>query len=203
MPLTIVRREHAHLYGREPRSSAATSAVEALLRLQHAEERQLEQARIAVGLSKNAFHAVRYMLQAQRDGRIMGSKDLAVMLNVSTSAVTKIVDSLVERGDFVRDLHPTDRRAQVLVPTAQAGKTIDEVYAHYHRVVVETLDGLPEDDNDVLTRRLNQIADALIADGVGTPFEDEYVVAVTTKNASPSGEHIDEDSTEPRGARRV
>ena len=45
MPLTVVRREHHHLYSRLPRSADAQRAVDALLRLQHAEELQIEHAR--------------------------------------------------------------------------------------------------------------------------------------------------------------
>ncbi|WP_420367019.1 MarR family winged helix-turn-helix transcriptional regulator [Curtobacterium sp. L1-20] len=174
MPLTVVRREHMHLYAREPRSRPAKNAVEALLQLQHAEERQLEHARIESGLSKNEFHAVRYMLQAHRDGRVMGPKDLAVMLNVSNASVTKIVDGLVQKGDFVRAPHPTDRRAQVLEPTVQAAKKIDDAYAHYHRVVVEIIDHLPADTNDVLTQILTAVTDALNADTA--PDIDEYTL---------------------------
>ncbi|PZE63619.1 MarR family winged helix-turn-helix transcriptional regulator [Curtobacterium sp. MCBD17_021] len=176
MPLTVVRREHMHLYAREPRSRAAKNAVEALLRLQHAEEQQLEQARKESGLTKNEFHAVRYMLQAHRDGRVMGPKDLAVMLNVSNASVTKIVDGLVAKGDFVRAQHPTDRRAQVLEPTVQAAEKIDDAYARYHRVVVEIIDHLPKEDNDVLARALEQVTQALNAADQSPAFEDEYVV---------------------------
>lgn len=174
MPLTVVRREHMHLYAREPRSRAAKVAVDALLRLQHAEEQQLEQARTESGLTKNEFLAVRYMLQAHRDGRPMGPKDLAVMLNVSNASVTKIVDGLVAKGDFLRVPHPSDRRAQVLEPTVQAAKKIDVSYARFHEAVVEVMDHLSSEDNEVLARCLEQITQAL-ADGAKAPV-DEYTV---------------------------
>jgi DNA-binding MarR family transcriptional regulator len=174
MPLTVVRREHMHLYAREPRSRAAKNAVDALLRLQHAEEQQLETARTDSGLTKNEFLAVRYMLQAHRDGRPMGPKDLAVMLNVSNASVTKIVDGLVQKGDLVRVPHPTDRRAQVLEPTVQAASKIDESYARYHQVVVEVIDHLTREENEVLAASLDKIISALAADT--TPPVDEYTV---------------------------
>lgn len=174
MPLTVVRREHVHLYAREPRSAAAKSAVDALLLLQHAEEQQLEQARTESGLTKNEFLTVRYMLQAHRDGRAMGPKDLAVMLNVSNASVTKIVDGLVAKGDIVRVPHPTDRRAQVLEPTVQAAEKIDSSYAQFHEAVVGVMDHLSNEDNEVLARCLSQITDAL-AGSQPAPV-DEYTV---------------------------
>lgn len=174
MPLTVVRREHVHLYAREPRTRSAKTAVDALLRLQHAEEDQLERARGESGLTKNEFLTVRYMLQAHRDGRSMGPKDLAVMLSVSNASVTKIVDGLVEKGDLLRVPHPTDRRAQVLEPTVQAARKIDRSYEVFHEAVVEVIDHLSAEDNEVLARCLGQITAALDA-GLPTPV-DEYTV---------------------------
>jgi len=174
MPLTVVRREHHHLYSQQPRSAAAQQAVDTLLRLQHAEEQQIEHARAESGLSKNEFLAVRYLLQAHRDERAMGPKDLGVMLAVSNASVTKLVDALVERGDVVRIAHPTDRRAQVLEPTAQAAAKIDESYARFHEIVVQVFDGLSDADNQAVTRALGQVVEAL-AVAVPEPA-DEYTV---------------------------
>ena len=188
MPLTVVRREHMHLYAREPRSRAAKNAVDALLRLQHAEEQQLETARSESGLTKNEFLAVRYMLQAHRDDRPMGPKDLAVMLNVSNASVTKIVDGLVAKGDLVRVPHPTDRRAQVLEPTVQAASKIDESYARYHQVVVEVIDHLSREENEVLANSLDQIITALAADTV--PPVDEYTVPERPEATQPEREPV-------------
>ncbi|MCA5924753.1 MarR family winged helix-turn-helix transcriptional regulator [Curtobacterium oceanosedimentum] len=174
MPLTVVRREHVHLYAREPRSAAARTAVDALLRLQHAEDQQIESARIESGLSKNEFLAVRYLLQAHRDGRVTGPKDLAVMLAVSNASVTKIVDGLVQQGLLSRTAHPTDRRAQVLAPTDRAAEKIDASYAPFHEAVVEVLDRLSDADNAVLADSLTKVVEALAA---GSPAPaDEYTV---------------------------
>jgi DNA-binding MarR family transcriptional regulator len=190
MPLTVVRREHVHLYAREPRTQPARTAVDALLRLQHAEEDQLERARVESGLTKNEFLTVRYMLQAHRDGRTMGPKDLAVMLSVSNASVTKIVDGLVEKGDLVRSPHPTDRRAQVLEPTEQAARKIDVSYETFHEAVVAVIDHLSAEDNEVLARCLGQITAALDA-GQPTPV-DEYTVEAR------SGAADDEDGAAAR-----
>uniref|UniRef100_A0A942SX14 MarR family transcriptional regulator n=1 Tax=Neobacillus citreus TaxID=2833578 RepID=A0A942SX14_9BACI len=179
MPLTVVRREHVHLYAREPRSRAAKVAVDALLRLQHAEEQQLERARIESGLTKNEFLAVRYMLQAHRDGRAMGPKDLAVMLAVSNASVTKIVDGLVGKGLLLRAPHPTDRRAQVLEPTVVAAEKIDASYATFHEAVVEVLDHLSAEDNEVLARSLARVTEALAA-SAPEPV-DEYTVPTSNE----------------------
>lgn len=161
MPLTVVRREARHLYAREPKSAAARDAVAALLAVQNAEEQQVERARVASGLTKNEFHAVRYLLQAQRDERAMGPKDLVVMLNVSNASVTKIVDELERKGDLRRVAHPSDRRAQVLEPTEQAARKIDAAYERFHESVVDVFDRLSDEDNAVVTRVLNTLTQAM------------------------------------------
>lgn len=174
MPLTVVRREHHHLYSSQPRSAEAQRAVDAVLRLQHAEEQQIEHARTESGLAKNEFLAVRYLLQAHRDERAMGPKDLGVMLAVSNASVTKLVDALVDSGDVVRTAHPTDRRAQVLEPTEQAAAKIDAAYARFHEIVVEVFDGLSDADNRVVAQALGRVVDRL-SDAVPEPA-DEYTV---------------------------
>ncbi|WP_066517465.1 MarR family winged helix-turn-helix transcriptional regulator [Curtobacterium ammoniigenes] len=164
MPLTVVRHEAAHLYADQPTTPAARSAVEALLRLHHAEEQEVEQAQVESGLTKNEFHAIRYLLQAERDGREMGPKDLAVMLNVSNASVTKVVDNLVAKGQLERVPHPTDRRAMVLKPIDGARDQVDRAYARFHTVLVAVIDSLPDADNELLAKRLNEVAQALIDD---------------------------------------
>ncbi|PZF56921.1 MarR family transcriptional regulator [Curtobacterium sp. MCBD17_013] len=161
MPLTVVRREARHLYAREPRSAAARQAVDALLGVQSAEEQQIERARVASGLTKNEFHAIRYLLQAQRDERAMGPKDLVVMLNVSNASVTKIVDELERKGDLRRVAHPSDRRAQVLEPSEQAARKIDAAYERFHESVVDVFDRLSDEDNAVVTRVLTTLTTAM------------------------------------------
>lgn len=164
MPLSVVRHESAHLYAREPRSREAKDALNALLLLHHAEEQEVEHARRASGLTKNEFAAIRYLVQAERDGRAMSPKDLAVMLNVSNASVTKIVDNLIKKGELRREPHPTDRRAMLLHPIDGAAAKIDGAYTRFHQVLVDVIDALPADDNALLARRLHEIAAALIND---------------------------------------
>jgi DNA-binding MarR family transcriptional regulator len=180
MPLTVVRRESEHLYSALPKTAEGRDAVDALLRLLRTEEQQIEAARISTGLTKSEFSAVRYMLQADRDGRPMGPKDLAVMLATSNASITKIVDSLGEKGLLERTPHPTDRRAQVLKPTARAAAVIDDAYARFHQAVVGVVDGLTPADNLVLARCASTIVGALADENAPA---DEYVVADTHATA--------------------
>lgn len=150
MPLTVVEHESRHLYGRMPRTKAGERAVEALLALQHAESTAIENARRSADLTTSEFQALRYLLQAQRDQRLMGPKDLVIMLDLSPAAVTKVVDRLVERGDLTRIAHPRDRRAVYLVPTRSGAAKITSAYAPFHETLVDVVDALDEDTNNAL-----------------------------------------------------
>ncbi|QZQ53640.1 MULTISPECIES: MarR family transcriptional regulator [unclassified Curtobacterium] len=115
-------------------------------------------------MTKNEFAAIRYLVQAERDGRQISPKDLAVMLNVSNASVTKIVDNLVRKGELRREPHPTDRRAMLLHPIDGSAAKIDQAYTRFHQVLVEALDQLPPADNALLARHLNTIATTLTSD---------------------------------------
>jgi DNA-binding MarR family transcriptional regulator len=161
MPQNVVRREARHLYAEPPRSEAAKDAVSALLRLQRAEEMEIDRVRATIGLSNNEFHAIRYLLQAQREERDTGPKDLVAMLRISNASVTNIIDRLEQTGDLERAPHPTDRRAQLLRPTAQAAKKIESGYRNFHETVVDVMDSLSPDDAAIVARALDEVTDRI------------------------------------------
>jgi DNA-binding MarR family transcriptional regulator len=161
VPQNVVRREAGHLYAARPSAVEAADAVDALLQVQNAGDKELERIRIASGLSNAEFHAVRYLLQAERDERLMGPKDLVVMLGVSNASVTNVIDHLEALGDVERTAHPSDRRAQYVRPTAAAAKKIDNAYRHFHETIAAVMADIPASDARVVAQVLNQITDQL------------------------------------------
>ena len=161
VPLNVVRRESEHLYGRAPQTDAGLRAIEALLALQRAEAIELENARRSANLTRSEFQALRYLLQAQRDQRPMGPKDLVIMLDLSPAGVTKVVDRLVELGDLQRTAHPSDRRAIYLTPTEAGEAKITAAYAHFHQTLVDVVDALDTATNNALHDGLLAVVDQL------------------------------------------
>ncbi|GAA4158781.1 hypothetical protein GCM10022286_12200 [Gryllotalpicola daejeonensis] len=177
MPLTVVRRESEHLYSRLPRTEAGLRAVEALLALQRAETIALENARRAAHLTRSEFQALRYLLQAQRDQRPMGPKDLVIMLDLSPAAVTKVVDRLVALGDLQRTAHPRDRRAIYLTPTPAGEEKINSAYAPFHQTLVDVIDELDEETNNALHDGLLAVVEKLGASHSAEPRRSAELVA--------------------------
>ncbi|WP_406816489.1 MarR family winged helix-turn-helix transcriptional regulator [Mycobacterium sp. M23085] len=65
-------------------------------------------------LHPNDFRALLYIMVAEVDGRPMTSSDLRQLMGLSGSAITYLVDRLIDAGHIRRDGHPVDRRKVVL-----------------------------------------------------------------------------------------
>jgi DNA-binding MarR family transcriptional regulator len=165
MPMRVVEREATHLYADAPDAGAHSALIASLLRLQQIENAAVDRVRRATGLSRSEFHALRYLLQAQRDDRPTGPKDLRTMLGLSNPAVTKVIDGLERAGFLVRKRHPTDRRAQLLEPTARGRHVIAAGYHTFHVALVDAVDRqtteaarVSADTLDDLAARLSDLA---------------------------------------------
>ena len=161
MPQSIVRHEHAHLYAAEPRSEAGRELSGAILDLRRAEKVQAERSQRISGLAGVDLTALRYLVQAEREGRKVSPKDLIVMLQTSSATVTNVIERLVNRGHVVREQHPTDRRAQYVRPTEAARELVEQVYGVHHGAVVGVIDGLDEDEARITAAVLRRITEAL------------------------------------------
>lgn len=67
--------------------------------------------------------------------RTMTPKQLAAALELTTGAVTALVDRMVELGHVVRQPHPTDRRSLLLAPTEAGDALMKSVRASYQDVL--------------------------------------------------------------------
>ncbi|GAB1815751.1 MarR family winged helix-turn-helix transcriptional regulator [Mycobacterium sp. MUNTM1] len=65
-------------------------------------------------LRPNDFRALLYIMVAETGGRPMTSSDLSQRMGLSGSAITYLVDRLIDAGQIRRDNHPVDRRKVVL-----------------------------------------------------------------------------------------
>ncbi|PZQ90448.1 MAG: hypothetical protein DI534_04365 [Leifsonia xyli] len=160
MPRDLVRRESQHLYAEPPASPFVEDVLHTILDLVRVTELEVEHARAASGLGHNEFLALRFLLQAQREGRFASPSELAIMLDVTTASVTKIVDHLEEKGDVRRLPHGTDRRVRLLMPTAAGEAKIRASYGAFHQAVsdavgsagVADLRGLERVAKDIIER---------------------------------------------------
>ena len=161
MPQTIIRHEQEHLYAEQAGTAAGRELTLALLRLRRAEHIQETRALSASGLSNLDLRALRYLVQAQRDGRELGPKDLLTMLDTSSANITNVVDRLVRKGYLERVEHPTDRRARYLRATPAAVQHVDTAVGAHHAELVAAINQIDEDQAAVAAAVIGRIVAAL------------------------------------------
>lgn len=163
MPQNIVKNESEHLYATEPLAAAGKALASALLRLRRSEHQQETRRIGASGLSSLDLRALRYLVQASRDGRHIGPKDLIGMLGTSSANVTNIVDRLVRKGFIDRVSHPTDRRAHYLEPSDTGREQVDAVFSRHHAALVAEIDELEPAEAELAARVIERLTSALDA----------------------------------------
>jgi DNA-binding MarR family transcriptional regulator len=108
-------------------------------------------------------------------GPMTGSQ-LAALTGLTSGAITGVTARLERAGLIFREPHPTDRRMQVLAPTPQAVRTVQEVLAGLPGDREELLDGFTPDQLDAVREYLARSVDylyrraaALRADSLALP----------------------------------
>jgi DNA-binding MarR family transcriptional regulator len=159
----VKANENAYLYAPKPHSLPGLAVVSALQKLGEAAHRAENRAVIELHMNPADILATRYLLQAERDEQHLSPTDLSKLLGVTTAAASKLVDRLVESGRAERVPHPTDKRAQIIVPTAIADATIHSTYALIHAPLVSIVNELSPEEATVIARFATTLATALAA----------------------------------------
>jgi DNA-binding MarR family transcriptional regulator len=89
----------------------------------------------------------------------LGPTELARRLQVSTGAVTALIDRLEADGHAARSAHPSDRRRVVVTRTSEAGAALAATAAPLEREVVALAAGMDEDER----RAVGRFLDALVS----------------------------------------
>jgi DNA-binding MarR family transcriptional regulator len=175
VPQTVVLHERQHLYAAQPKTDIGRRLSDALLALRRAENAHADRALHSTRLGTLDFTALRYLVQAQRDERLMSPKDVIVMLNTSSATVTNVIERLVGRGYVTRVSHPRDRRAHYLVPTPQAVELVESAYHDHHAAIVSVIDSLGASESETAAKVIEAIVRQL--DTIAGPRQDTDTVA--------------------------
>jgi len=112
-------------------------------------------------LRPNDFRALLYIMVAEMGGRPMTSSDLSQRMGLSGSAITYLVDRLIDAGHIRRDNDPADRRKVVLrndeFGMATARSFFSPLNAHTRLALVD----LPDADLTAAHRVFAALIDAL------------------------------------------
>jgi DNA-binding MarR family transcriptional regulator len=108
-----------------------------------------------VGISVPELLALRNL---ESDGGL-GPSELARRLQLSTGAVTALVDRLEAAGHAARSDHPSDRRRIVVTPTAKASRALADQTAPLEQEVRSLAESLGADEREVVVRFLDALTD--------------------------------------------
>lgn len=131
---------------------------QALRRWHRAAEAHQEASRRFMKLGENDMRAIRYLMIARREQRIVTSTMLAEHLGITGPSVTKLLDRLEIAGHIRREAHPTDRRALSIVVTDETRETATASVGrdHTRRFVIAA--ALSSDERRTVTRFLEELA---------------------------------------------
>jgi DNA-binding MarR family transcriptional regulator len=94
-------------------------------------------------------------------GQPLRVSDLANLLDVERSTVSRRVTELVDLELVTRSVHPDDRRAAVLTLTKSGERALGRIQAAWHQTLLGLTDEWPVRRRTETTTNLNRLADAL------------------------------------------
>ncbi|MGO8770925.1 MAG: MarR family winged helix-turn-helix transcriptional regulator [Mycobacterium sp.] len=97
-------------------------------------------------LRPNDFRAILHIMVAETAGRPMTSGDLSHRMGLSGSAITYLVDRLIQSGHIRRDSHPNDRRKVILRHGDSAVATARSFFSPLGTHTQVALEDLPDTD---------------------------------------------------------
>src|SRR3712207_6815967 len=110
-------------YGADDRLPSA-AVLESLREYRAAEAAMRRRTRESMGMGESDLLALRYLLRAEKEQRLVTPKDLADYLGISTASTSVLLNRLEKSGHIVRTPHPTDRRALVVTSTGAADSEV-------------------------------------------------------------------------------
>ncbi len=96
-------------------------------------------------------------LKRQHDAVLPG--ELSGAMSVSTARITRLLNTLEDRGLVRRSIDPTDRRKIVVRLTEEGKRYLDGVYARTHKRASAVVEALGAEDTEAFIRIAEKIAD--------------------------------------------
>jgi DNA-binding MarR family transcriptional regulator len=155
---------NGYWYERDTEHQAGAVGVLNALRDYRASEAAMSRrTRTSMGMGETDLLALRYLLQAEADGRTVGPKELGARLGVTSASTTTLVDRLVKSGHVRREPHPTDRRALILRPTKGSDDEVRHTLGLMHRRMMDVASSLSADEASIVVDFLHRMRDAVDA----------------------------------------
>lgn len=150
-------------------AGASTHGAEVLRELRAyraAEEAMRRRTRDSMKMGENDLAALRFLLRAQGQNRVVTPGMLAEHLGMKSASVTVMLDRLTKSGHLSRGPHPTDRRSLAVVASSGSDDEVRATLGEMHRRMMDVATQLDEQSAETVRRFLLELAAA--ADTVST-----------------------------------
>ncbi|RUQ98010.1 MarR family winged helix-turn-helix transcriptional regulator [Labedella endophytica] len=146
----------------EAADRASSGDILTLLReYRAAETTSRREARRETAMGETDLLAMRLLVDAKADGRLLTPGAIATALGISTASTTALIDRL-SSADFVeRRPHETDRRSTVIVPTVRSDREVREALGRGQASIARVADDMTQDEIDVVARFLTNLISAV------------------------------------------
>ncbi|WBU37938.1 MarR family winged helix-turn-helix transcriptional regulator [Homoserinibacter sp. YIM 151385] len=148
-------------YGDDSKTQQGVDVLNALRQYRAAEVAMRRRTRTSMGMGETDILALRYVVAAEKAGRIVTAKQLASRLEISTPSTTALIDRLERSGHVRREPHPTDRRAVTIVPTASTHDEVRHTLGSMHERMVEVAETLDRRSAQAVIEFLTRMREAV------------------------------------------
>lgn len=134
-----------------------------------AEVAMRRRTRESMAMGENDLLALRYLLKAQREDRLVSPAELTRYLGVTTASTTAIVDRLERSRHVRRSPHPSDRRSIVLIPTVDSDAEVRRTLGAMHERMLQAVSDMTPEETRVVIDCLSRLQAAV--DEVEAPHD--------------------------------
>ena len=153
--------------------SESNAVMEALRQWREADRALAEASRRFMRLNDSDMRAIRMLIHAQRQGKLVTPKDVAAWVGISSASTTKLVDRLVAAGHLVRVPHPHDQRTLCIQVTEATARAAHESIGRQHARRFDAAAALSHDQRQAVIDFLEALTEADLPQGALAAAENE------------------------------
>ena len=139
----------------------AAEVITELLGYRSAEEAMRRRTGDSMRMGATDLQALRFLLKAQGEKRIVSGRDLADHLGMTSASVTAMLDRLTKSGHVARTPHPTNRRSNMVTATPGSDEEVRHTLGAMHGRMMATAKALSPDDAAIVRDFLLAMTDAV------------------------------------------
>lgn len=142
----------------------ADEVIATLLDYRLAEEAMRRRTRDSMRMGTTDLQALRFLIKAQGEQRIVSGRNLADHLGMTSASVTALLDRLTSSGHVQRTPHPTNRRSNMITATPGSDEEVRQTLGAMHARMIDAARALSPADAAVIQQFLESMTTAV--DGV-------------------------------------